>query len=182
MVKYMQIKILGFTLVEMLIVIAIISLVTLIAVPAFLNQLKSMEAKSTASDITNFLVNAKQEAMIYHNILTVCMADKNQKCVANQGVNLISFTDKNANRQFDNGIDVMRSFRALNLKYGDVSMNIALGRTYIDFKPTNGTPIGHMGHIKYCPHERDEKRMFKVSFSKTGIIKLKFNKDEKTGC
>lgn len=172
----------GFTLTEMLVSIAVMSIVASFAVPSFVNQLKNMEAKRTANTITTFLTNAKQEAMIYHNILTVCIADDSYNCVAKEGTTLISFTDKNGNHKFDKDADILRQSTPLVLRYGKVYTGFALNKLYVNFKPTNGSPIGHMGHIRYCPNQTNENNMFKVSFSKTGIVKLKFHKDEKVKC
>lgn len=173
---------LGFTLIEMLIVITIIGIVAVIAVPAFINQIKNMEAKTNATYIKTFLNGAKQDATIYQTVLTVCLANQAKKCVTSQGSQLISFTDKNNNHHFDKDIDILRSSVFLMQKHGDVQLRAALNKPYIDFKPHNGSPIGHMGHIRYCPKDMREANMFKVSFSKTGIIKLKRHQDEKTGC
>lgn len=178
----MQKNHLGFTLVEMLVVMVILGVISMIAVPNFMNQLKHMESKNTANHIKTFLVNAKQDAIIYQNILTICLADHLQNCVRSQGQNLISFTDKNHNRNFDKGIDILRSSVFLKQHFGDVHLGGALRRRYVDFKPHNGSPIGHMGHIRYCPKDNNTNNTFKVSFSKTGMIKLKFHKDEKVDC
>lgn len=172
----------GFTLVEMLITVSIMAIVVMIALPSFTSQLKRMEANMVANDIYVFLVNAKQEAMIYQNTLTVCMVDDRQNCVASQGKGLVSFIDKNDNHRFDAGVDNLRNRTGLRLRFGEIGFVVALKRSYIDFKPQTGTPIGFMGHIKYCPNDSNTANMFKVSFNKNGIIKVKTYKEEATGC
>ncbi len=156
----------GFTLIEFLITVSVVGIVAAIAVPSFVEQLKKMEAQSVNNILQTFLVNAKQDAMIYQNILTICAADANRVCVARNGEFLLSFIDKNGNHRFDDGVDALREFTAVPNRYGKIRLSVGLNRIYVDFKPQNGNPIGHMGHIKYCPNDLETQNMFKVTFSK----------------
>lgn len=172
----------GFSLIEMLIVVSILTITAMIAIPAFLDQFKKLEAHNIANNIKTFLVGARHDAMIYQRTLTVCMVDEQQKCVTSQGKRLISFHDKNGNRKFDIDTDTLKNSTSLNTNYGDLQLRVALNRHYIDFKPETSTPIGFMGHVKYCPKDGNTNNMFKVSFNKNGFIKIKPHQEEATDC
>lgn len=172
----------GFTLIEMLVVVSVITILSMIAVPTFVSQIKKLEAHSIANNIRTFLIGARHDAMIYQHTLTVCLADNEQKCVTNQGKMLISFNDKNGNNRFDTGIDTLRDTTILNPRYGELRFNVALNRHYVNFKPATGTPVGFMGNIKYCPIDVNTNNMFKVSFNKNGLITIKPHNVEATDC
>ncbi|ELA09370.1 hypothetical protein MOMA_03170 [Moraxella macacae 0408225] len=173
---------LGFTLIEFIVTIVVMSVLASIAIPTVVDQLKKYESQRVATTISSLLRISKQDAMIYRNTITLCIADEQGKCVANNGTVLLSFIDKNNNHHFDEGVDVIRERAPLKLRYGIVQLRVSLSKTYVNFKASNGNPIGYMGHIRYCPSDNNVQNMFKVSFNKVGIIKVKPYKEEKTGC
>lgn len=173
---------LGFTLLELMITIIIMGIVASIAVPNVLNQLKQSESQRIAMTLSTFLSTAKQDAMIYQNMITICIANEQDRCVATNGTVLLSFVDKNGNHMFDNGTDIIKERTPLMLKYGTVRLNIALNKPYIDFKPSNGNPIGHMGNIRYCANDNNADNSFKVTFNQTGMVKIKSRQEEPNGC
>lgn len=163
----------GFTLVELIVTMAILSILVTMGAIATTSMLKQMEAKNVSSTLANFLTSAKQDALIYQNPMTVCLASDTLACVKTGGTQLISFIDKNDNNSFDTAIDKLNLQAKLNLSWGTLTANISLGNNYIVFKPENARPIGYMGNIQYCPSDSDTTNQFKVSFNKTGIIKYK---------
>ena len=52
----------GFTLIETVVVLAVLSIIVAMASITIINSLKQMEAKNVASSLMNFLSRAKQEA------------------------------------------------------------------------------------------------------------------------
>lgn len=172
----------GFTLVELLIVIAIIGIISAFALPNFLTQLKKMEAKTVATSLRTSFSHGKQTALIYQKSVTFCVANDNLQCVIQNGNHLLLFIDNNQNQRYDVGTDFLHEQQKLQLNFGSLITSISLNKPYIELKPINGRPIGYMGHIKYCPKDNNSEFMFKISFSRTGIIKQKFDKEEATNC
>lgn len=172
----------GFNLIELMVVILIIAVISAIGGVAFLPQLRNMEAQMIENELKNFLVTGKQNALIYHTPILLCVADANYHCQVNDGEFLLSFIDKNTNHQFDSGTDTLIGNRQLTLHFGSLATRVALNKNYIQINPSTGNPIGYMGHIKYCPTNREQRNMFKVTFGITGLIKTKRNNEDPTEC
>ncbi|MFW2177463.1 MULTISPECIES: pilus assembly FimT family protein [unclassified Moraxella] len=172
----------GFTLVELLTSIAILVILLGLISPMALDEFKNMESKTIATKIHSFLNNSKQLALVYQSPITLCVANDNYECVLTNGTQLISFIDKNDNHRIDSPTETTQQIQTLDNRFGEVAISVALNKSYIIMKPDSGRPIGYMGSIKYCPTDGDNKYKFKISFSKTGIIKLKKDSDEATNC
>lgn len=172
----------GFTLIETVVVLAVLSIIVAMASIAITNSLKQMEAKNVASSLMNFLSRAKQEALIYQNPVVACVASDSLACVTTGGHQLISFIDKNNNNSYEAAVDKLNHQLTLDLSWGVLTANISLNNNYIIFKPENARPIGYMGNIQYCPLDGKVDNRLKVSFSKTGIIKYKPYSVEQFNC
>ena len=172
----------GFTLIETVVVLAVLSIIVAMASITIINSLKQMEAKNVASSLMNFLSRAKQEALIYQNPVVACVASDSLACVTTGGHQLISFIDRNNNNSYEAAVDKLNHQLTLDLSWGVLTANISLNNNYIIFKPENARPIGYMGNIQYCPLDGKVDNRLKVSFSKTGIIKYKPYSVEQFNC
>lgn len=172
----------GFSLVEMLITVSILGIVAAMAVPAFVRNQKDFEAQNVANVLKNFFIESRQEAIIYHNPVTLCIADNTGHCVINDGSTLLSFLDRNDNHDFDAETDTLYSQVHVDPTYGRLVNGAGLSRAYIKLKAGNGRPIGFMGSFKYCPGDGNTDRAFKITFSEIGNIKYKKHQEEATGC
>lgn len=172
----------GFTLTELIVVIVIMAIISSLAIPPFLDQLRRMESQQVESQLRGFLSDGKQSALIYHNPILLCVADKQYQCLSDNGEILISFIDKNNNNTFDTSVDKLLEADEVGLRFGKLMTRVALNKNYIQINPNTGNPIGYMGHIKYCPTDGNRSNMFKVTFSIVGQVKTKFDKQDPTGC
>lgn len=171
----------GFTLIELIVTIAVLAIITMIATPAILTQLAHMEAKRIRYDITDTLKLAKAESLIRHQNLLVCLSDGSGRCNKNSNTKLLLFVDKNDNQYFDSGIDNLLEEQTLNPKYGTLHLR-AGRRRYIKFYGDSGMPRGHFGHFKYCPNSTYSQEMYQISFSQGAKITFKPNDSHPTGC
>ena len=70
----------GFTLIELIVTVAVLTIIVMIATPYILEQLASMEAKRIESQIKNTLKLAKAESHIRRQNLLVCLSNDGATC------------------------------------------------------------------------------------------------------
>lgn len=171
----------AFTLIELIITIAIIAIVITVATPYVLTQMAAIEAKRIRYDISNTLSIAKAESLIHRQNLLVCLSDDNSTCNKNSKSALLLFADNNDNKRFDAGVDLLLNVQRLDPKYATLHLR-AGGRDHVKFFGDTGLPRGHFGHIKYCPNTSYNTAKYQVSFNKVGIIRYKPNSSHPTDC
>ena len=172
----------GFTLVELIVTIAVLVIITMIATPYILEQLARMEAKRIESQIRNTLTLAKAESYIRRQDLLVCLSNSGGLCHRDSYKQLLLFSDKNNNKNFDLGVDDLLEQQALDPKYSTLYLRVGDKRHYTKFWGDSGKPRGHFGHFKYCPTSTYNHTMYQISFSQIGRITYKPNESHSTDC
>lgn len=171
----------GFTLIELMVTVAVLAIIMMIATPAILTQLARMEAQRIRYGITDTLKLAKAESVIRRQNLLVCLSDSNGLCHKNSNKTLLLFVDNNDNQNFDKGTDDLLEEQTLNPKYGTLHLRAAK-RHYVKFYGDSGKPRGHFGHFKYCANSTYSQAMYQISFSQGANITFKPNDSHPTGC
>ncbi|WP_227500975.1 GspH/FimT family pseudopilin [Psychrobacter sp. PAMC 21119] len=171
----------GFTLIELIVTVAVLAIIMMIAAPAILTQLARMEAQRIRYGITDTLKLAKAESVIRRQNLLVCLSDGNGLCHKNSNKTLLLFVDNNDNQHFDKGTDELLETQNLNPKYGTLHLR-AGKRRYVRFYGDSGKPRGHFGHFKYCANSTYSQAMYQISFSQGANITFKPNDSHPTGC
>ena len=172
----------GFTLVELIVTIAVLTIITMIATPYVLEQLARMEAKRIESQIRNTLTLAKAESYIRRQDLLVCLSNNGAICDRDSYKQLLLFSDKNNNKNFDLGVDDLLEQQALEPKYSTLYLRVGDKRHYTKFWGDSGKPRGHFGHFKYCPTSTYNHTMYQISFSQGGRVTYKPNASHPTDC
>ena len=172
----------GFTLVEVIVTIAVLAILTMIATPYILEQLARMEAKRIESQIRNTLTLAKAESYIRRQDLLVCLSNNGAICDRDSYKQLLLFLDRNNNKNFDLGVDDLLEQQALEPKYSTLYLRVGDKRHYTKFWGDSGKPRGHFGHFKYCPTSTYNHTMYQISFSQGGRVTYKPNASHPTDC
>ena len=172
----------GFTLVELIVTIAVLAILTMIATPYILEQLARMEAKRIESQIRNTLTLAKAESYIRRQDLLVCLSNNGAICDRDSYKQLLLFLDINNNKNFDLGVDDLLEQQALEPKYSTLYLRVGDKRHYTKFWGDSGKPRGHFGHFKYCPTSTYNHTMYQISFSQGGRVTYKPNASHPTDC
>lgn len=173
---------LGTTLPELMVTLAILVIITSLAIPNIYSWRSKMEARRIKSLLFSSLRQAKSESFVTRKNTLFCLSDGDGRCNKNSGKELILFEDNDNNKHFDSLTDRLILKESLKLKYGKVKLRVSAGRNHIKFFGDTGKPRGHFGHIKYCPLSLDPNLMFQVSFSQVGLIRYKPHHSHNSGC
>lgn len=176
-------QLLGFTLFELLVTVAIMSIITLMAYPSIMNYLANSEARRIRLLLHNNIKLAKATSYTHRKRVFMCLTDKTGNCHRDGDESILLFFDQNGDNNFkENDGDSLISKQALNLKYGQVDMR-AGRRHYVRFASDTGMPRGFFGHFKYCPTGHYNDNMYQLSFNQVGIVRFKpHSTRQPTGC
>lgn len=165
----------GFTLFELIITIAIVTIISFFAVPNFLEMKKEYKAQQTIKTLISTLNFAKSSAVTYKSNIVICAIDRNGICntsLVNWNNGFIAFLDKNRNQILDNDEQILVSE---NFNFSEATTNIiwraSLGKTHIIFQSDTGLPRGYAGSFSYCDL-KNNKNNKGVTLSLVGIVSL----------
>ncbi|WP_227687556.1 GspH/FimT family pseudopilin [Psychrobacter immobilis] len=91
----------GFTLIELMVTIAVLAIIVGIAAPSMSTQLANQRVKSTAATLANALKEAKAESIIRRQNITVVYSSTNPKTITLQDVNNNDISTYNIHDQSD---------------------------------------------------------------------------------
>lgn len=138
----------GFTMLELMVTIAIVAIVASVGIPAMNSFLNSSQAEAKLTELSRLMAFARSQASSSKTPVTICPLTAGS-CTSNWGNRISVFNDLNNNRQLDNGEVELRVVEAS--KASD-SVNFApAGVTFL----ANGT-TNTSGTLNYCPSGKAE--------------------------
>lgn len=161
----------GFTLIELMVTIAILAILTVMAVPKFSDAIKRHEKNAMVHEIRLMLLSARSMAFTNKNFVIVCPTVDNVNCTKNSPNKLISFMDKNQNKKYDQNDEMISSIN-IQLKHGYLKFGFGGRKSYMRFSPNNGKPIGSQGNITYCDKENKATHHKSVIMSEHGVARI----------
>lgn len=156
----------GLTLIELLIGLAIVSILITLASPALSNFVAGMRVDSEISSLQRLLLQARNQAITSGQNVTLCPLDSDGDCTSNWEQELTLFTDDDRNRKYEASkneqiIQRKPAIEALDtLTFGSISSAVTYspeGRT------TNGS-------FRFCPYEYEKSLSRAITIGMSGRI------------
>lgn len=170
----------GFTLLEMMVVLAIISVLLFVAYPVYRGFLQRTESWSVQKHIAEAVRTARVEAQIRSKDTIICLTDSSWVCDKAGQHGIMVFVDERADSQFDDK-DIVVYREPLSLKYGRIAMH-AGGRSYMKVMGDSALPRGHFGHIRYCSESDEKAYSYKMTFNEQGTLRQDKGNVKKVEC
>lgn len=165
----------GFTLPELMVCVAIITIVLSFTLPTFDQIVRSNKADQVRNDLLALFNFARLEAIHQQQIITVCPLDNLGVCQSDWRGSVTAFMDRNNNGKLD-GHEL--AIRRINIDLGQWTLTKRpASRAHFQFD-TIGTANGTAGSVELChPAFTEGGRALVVSFAGRVRSSADFNGD-----
>ncbi len=141
----------GFTFIELMVSIAILSILAAIVLPNFTSYLAKTRVDSEISQLHRLLLTARNSAINFDQNVILCPLDQNNHCITDWQGELSVFIDVNDNDIFEPLENEILIQVKSPISSGE-KLQYGLYRNRIKFAPTGHTiGWGSNGTLKYCP-------------------------------
>ena len=159
----------GFTMVELMIVIAVIAILTAIAVPNIISWLPNYRAKAAARDVISNFQKAKMEAVKRNRDVVISFATVN----ATQAGSYRIFVDDDGDGNFTAGVD--RKLAQVNMPKNVSLYSASFLATTTTGYNSRGLPWNNRrGSVEI---RNNKSRYYRASLSLAGHVKLRMSSD-----
>jgi type IV fimbrial biogenesis protein FimT len=138
----------GLTLIELMVSVAVTSILAIIAIPNYNNFMVRMRVDNEISQLHRMLLITRNSAINSGQNSILCPLNSQYQCTEEWQKQLSVFTDINGNKTFDSTEEVIRVREAITegdrLLYGK-------GRSKITFNPMGQLSGLANGTFRYCP-------------------------------
>ncbi|OAL80872.1 fimbrial biogenesis protein FimT [Acinetobacter sp. SFB] len=160
----------GFTLIELIITLAIVAIIVSIALPYFHDIMARQEIKNISNKLISSIQLAKSHAAIHHTNVVLCPSQNKVSCQSSHwNSGFIVFLDSNKNRQVDADEKII-SIETTELKYGNLDWRGTLRTPSVTFQAENGLPNGSNGSFYYCSNY--QQTHYKILLSRMGHTRI----------
>ena len=160
----------GFTLIELMVTLAIMVLLMTIGIPSLINLYEHIRADSAARVLQQTLQRGRNTAISYGIQVTICGLSDEGKCGANWQLGLSVFTDSGTVNQVDGSDKVLYQTGEFNAK--DI---VQYNRAAVRFKP-DGLASGTNGTLKYCPGSETSSNSRAIVVNQAGRVRFSTEK------
>ncbi|WP_166259106.1 GspH/FimT family pseudopilin [Marinobacter salicampi] len=157
----------GLTLIELVVVIALISVVVGFAVPGFAGLVERSHRQTTISSMVN-LFNVSRTAAVQQQVpVTICPLDPaDAKCTRDWSLPVTAFTDPLRQRQLTSSTEVVlvKTAPSRGRLIGGTGI-----RRYFGFN-ADGMAAGAIGNVTWCPDDRDASKAVQLRINWGGRV------------
>jgi type IV fimbrial biogenesis protein FimT len=165
----------GITLLELLFTLAILALLTSLAVPAFSHTLKRSSNYTLANQIIRLVQYARSESVVRRRVITLCGSSDQQQCNGQWSKNILVFVDYNQNGRKDNE-DRLLSISP-GVKAGESLQWRSFGnKPYLQLHPDGRTRYQN-GNFTYCPADGDARYALHWILNAAGRLRIAQDKN-----
>ncbi len=164
----------GVTLVELVVAVAVVSVLASITVPAFERQLRIASVQAEAQKIFSLLARARVEAIRRNRVVTLCRSMDGRSCRGSWSRGWLLFVDENRNGKREPAERLLAVGRP---EHGCRVRLAAFGSSgRIRFSPVGFTLAGN-GTFRFCPPGGDNRYARAVIVNKAGRPRLSRDTD-----
>lgn len=141
----------GFTLVELLVTVAVAAILLMVAVPGFQSLIRGNQATTEANALHTALLFARSEALKRRGSVTLCRSADGASCGGNWADGWIVFNDTDADGALDAGETLLRVGSAVAT---GISLSVSpAGTNFVRFQPGGaaGTAVTWTLTPSTCP-------------------------------
>lgn len=164
----------GFTLIELIVVTALVAIMATTAIPAIRELMDSTQNRSAVNELFTFLATARSEAVRSGRIHTLCpLEPTTETCGKDWNKALYLFEDPFNERKLS---DNTRIARILPPPGRGSLLVRSLSRSYFQYRP-DGQIYSDLGNITWCPDSGDTDQAAHLIISRGGRIRLAADRD-----
>ncbi|MGB0218760.1 MAG: GspH/FimT family pseudopilin [Sinimarinibacterium flocculans] len=158
----------GFTLLELLVAAAVLSIIAAVAVPSYRNLIQRNRVVTDANALLTTLTLARSEAIKRNDQVAICRSTDGSSCLSSSGdwgTGAMVFSDQNRNGALDAGEEIVRADVPLS-RSSTISLSV---NTLVRFRSSGDLVAGQLGGsftIQPSSGGTDHRR--KVVFTATG--------------
>ena len=157
----------GFTLFELLIVIAVVAILVVLSTPTLMAYSSQAKSKATIQKLSGLVRLARNNAIYHQSTTILCPSKDSVSCSQYWQDGVLIFEDKNNNRQVDNKEAVIH-FQTPLIDQGKLHWTAL--RNYLSFSG-QGLTGGSAGSFIYCPELGKPKSAHGLIVSFSGKIR-----------
>ena len=158
----------GFTLIELMIAVSILSIIMMVGVPSFSSSINKNSVAATVNDIQTSLNQARSEAVTRGVTVTVCSSNNQVSCSGGWDDGWIVFSDIDADNVVDGGADLILSVFDAPASDSDLRLS-ALDSSMIQY--FNNGYSNQTGTFIGCPPDKNIAYSRGVIVSASGMIR-----------
>ncbi len=139
----------GFTLLELMVTLAVVAILATVAAPSFTSLIKSNQVSSMRDNLASSIKLARSEAVVVKTLVTICASSNQSSCSGNTRWDLgwIIFTDAN------NDQTVSAGDRLVDVQYAQNGVSIAGGVNFMTFRPSGVKTIAGLVNLGVCDQD-----------------------------